>query len=1279
MAADGKADQAVQTLVMAWGANDCGQCMLGREVPEWCPQPGLVASLEKRNVGHVFAGYDVSCAIAGSGMGTERLYAGGSRAGRLLGEDDGETDAADAKSSAVARRVAFDELEASRIVAVSGGRDHLVGITDAGALISWGRSNEFGQLGHGRPGALQSCRPSVVPGLPPLYKVVAVACGEYATFALLASGEVYAWGANDHGQLGLGDTEPRSSPTRLGGATAGLPVRAIAAGQQHTLALSRSGRVYSWGNNRYGRLGLGDAAADKASQCVLSPQLVESVAYAKHVSAGGAHSAVVVHKGLVLTAGDNRCGQLGVPISSLSSRSFFGEVQGTWARIRLVSCGSQHTLCLTEEGQVFGFGCNAEGQLGTGTLSPYEESPVLAKLIHDSQRVLVYSMAVTADHACVLVMSTPERRDQLHRYLSEGSGTAMRTSLRRPATAPLGSDPSRPLTERAYSVGGLSLTAPFTADDDDGPGLHRTDSVAIPHRPLPAKRKNSLPLGCVVEEEPTNADEGAPAVPAEEDAEDGLLHPSLSQGCTSPLTRKQSCIKYKLPDDGSEQGVVLLKQLVQPGVACKAFAALSASDLLSMVRTARESGEWRELSRSLGTVLSRSSVLNASFHFPGLREPRLAVETLYEALALTGPGPESFKEAVIEAAAKGLDDFAASLSSSSPQTKERLRGLIPYLLLPQLRDPSLPQQRRHLIVEKVALFVALLSPEDRQQVLELIVSEVPQAFLLRSALVPAVRNFINERVRTAAARQSLADPALWWGILLMQVLFLANQRLKEDQSCQLNDYGASHATLQHRFLRNEEFHITALNESTIPPESVFGQLVNAFGIGKGAADIPSVNDIVFGSASHMGPDRNLPKKLCVFMTHRNLIPVAFKQKVLQFSNRAQQDLHFQQQMREQPIFLQQQFMAALMTGQAMRPCILITVRRDNIVDDTYAFLRQTEPQALHLPLKVRFLGEEGLDEGGVRREFFQVLIRRLFDKDYGMFVQDPDVHTTWFNLSAPDLPDSDTLYKLCGTVIGLAVYNNEDGIQIHFPLALFKKLKGEAVSLADLEDVKPKVWMSLQQLLNWRPSTDDPNKEFEDLFCLTFAATYDVFGETRTQELKPGGEQIPVNFDTRKEYVDLYVDWLLNSSVEKQFKTLAEGFAQVVDSALWSLLTAEEAHMVVCWEPDLDFQDLRKGSRYNGFSPDEPYIKDFWEVLNDFTMEQRKKFLAFTTGCDRAPLGGLNELHLTVQKNGAEPTNRLPTAHTCFNLLLLPEYESKAKLRSCLLTAIDNSEGFGLQ
>ena len=795
-------------------------------------------------------------------------------------------------------------------------------------------------------------------------------------------------------------------------------------------------------------------------------------------------------------------------------------------------------------------------------------------------------------------------------------------------------------------------------EDEEGDGLSRTVSLPVNGgKKMPSKRRLSDP----------------PMPIAEEDDGSEALHPSLSQGSTA-FGRMNSYVKFRMPVEDSVRSdeVVLLKPLVQPGVASRAFSLLSCGDLLEMARAAATSNQWMEIVRSLSAVLRCPSVLNASFHFQGMPGPHLDCEALHLALeSISETAPVDVHHAVLDAAEAGLRDFTQAHEGS--RTAEQLRGLLIYLMLPQLRNTKFVQSRRHAILSQLAYLVASMLPEERRRLLDLMVNEMPQAFILKKAIVPAVRLFLNERLRMLSSRRSLDDPGLWHGTLLMQLLFLANEKLREDQRHELdlsNDLG----TLKGRFLGDDEFQISSLDDETIPPMVAFQQLMQATDMtGSAKMVLPSPEELVFDKAAVADPITTaLPPRCCVLLMHRNLVPVAFKQKVLQVSNSV-----MQRSLQDQALGPQQ--ILAMLSGQAIRPFVMVEVSRENIVEDTARFLRQADAAALHLPLKVKFTGEEGQDEGGVRREFFQVLIRRLFDETYGMFTHDPDTHATWFSQSIIDSEDTEQLFQVCGTVIGLAVYNNEHGIQIHFPLALFKKLKGEALSLADLQDVNPKVWMSLQQLLAWQATTSNPNQEFEDTFCLSFSASYDYFGEHREIELKPGGREIPVNFDTRQEYVNLYCKWQLETSTERHFRLLAQGFEKVVDSALWSFLTAEEAHLIICTEPVLDAAELRRLAHYEGYDKEDPYIQDFWKILESFDTDQLKKFLSFTTGTDRAPLGGLKDVRLVVQKHGVEPTNRLPTAQTCFNLLLLPRYDNAKKMEQSLLLAIENSEGFGLQ
>jgi ubiquitin-protein ligase E3 A len=119
--------------------------------------------------------------------------------------------------------------------------------------------------------------------------------------------------------------------------------------------------------------------------------------------------------------------------------------------------------------------------------------------------------------------------------------------------------------------------------------------------------------------------------------------------------------------------------------------------------------------------------------------------------------------------------------------------------------------------------------------------------------------------------------------------------------------------------------------------------------------------------------------------------------------------------------------------------------------------------------------------------------------------------------------------------------------------------------------------------------------------------------------------------------------------------------------------------VIVCGQTDLDFHDLQAGCTYqDGYDADSPAVAMFWQVLYEFDNAEKKAFLRFLTGSDRCPVGGLRAVELVVSRNTDEEA-RLPSAHTCFNHLLLPEYKSLEVMRERVRFAMGETEGFGLR
>lgn len=183
--------------------------------------------------------------------------------------------------------------------------------------------------------------------------------------------------------------------------------------------------------------------------------------------------------------------------------------------------------------------------------------------------------------------------------------------------------------------------------------------------------------------------------------------------------------------------------------------------------------------------------------------------------------------------------------------------------------------------------------------------------------------------------------------------------------------------------------------------------------------------------------------------------------------------------------------------------IVFNVTRENIVNDTIRTISEIRnPKDLKKPIKVKFFGEEAEDAGGVRKEFFLLLMKEMLDQKYGMFQEYEESRLIWFASNSFEDPE---MYRLVGTICGLAIYNFII-INLPFPLALYKKLlKNEKVDLSDLKELSPVLGRTMQNILDYE------DEDMEDVFDLTFEISRENYGHVETVPLKPGGEQIRVN------------------------------------------------------------------------------------------------------------------------------------------------------------------------
>lgn len=183
-------------------------------------------------------------------------------------------------------------------------------------------------------------------------------------------------------------------------------------------------------------------------------------------------------------------------------------------------------------------------------------------------------------------------------------------------------------------------------------------------------------------------------------------------------------------------------------------------------------------------------------------------------------------------------------------------------------------------------------------------------------------------------------------------------------------------------------------------------------------------------------------------------------------------------------------------------------------------------------LNIKFRGEEGVDAGGVTREWYQVLSRQIFNPDYALFSPVASDRTTFHpNRTSWVNPEHLLFFKFIGRIIGKAIYDNKL-LDCHFSRAVYKQILGKSVSLKDMETLDLDYYKSLVWMLE---------NDITNIITETFSIDADDYGEQKIIDLKPGGRNIPVSEDNKAEYVKLVVEYRLIESVKDQLNHFLEG------------------------------------------------------------------------------------------------------------------------------------------
>lgn len=395
--------------------------------------------------------------------------------------------------------------------------------------------------------------------------------------------------------------------------------------------------------------------------------------------------------------------------------------------------------------------------------------------------------------------------------------------------------------------------------------------------------------------------------------------------------------------------------------------------------------------------------------------------------------------------------------------------------------------------------------------------------------------------------------------------------------------------------------------------------------------------------------------------------------------------------RQMEVKAREAFFNSILSRKAISQYLVLKVRRDCLVDDSLRSVSEvvgSNQEEIKKGLRIEFVGEEGVDAGGLRKEWFLLLVREIFDPHHGLFLYDEDSRFCYFN---PYCFESSEQFFLVGVLLGLAIYNSTI-LDIALPPFAFKKLLAAApqtsgpqpssarsnyrCTLDDLAEYRPALAKGLRALLEF-------DGDVADTFCYDFVAHVDRYGEAVAVPLCPGGETRPVTNANRREFVDLYVHYMLDTAVTRQFEPFKRGFFTVCGGNALSLFRPEEIELLVRGSDEaLDVASLRAVATYDNWShprPENiPVVRWFWEFFENTDPQAQRKILSFITGSDRIPAMGATSLTIRLACLG-DDASRYPIARTCFNTLGLYRYPTREKLERMLWEAVGNSEGFGLK
>jgi len=364
----------------------------------------------------------------------------------------------------------------------------------------------------------------------------------------------------------------------------------------------------------------------------------------------------------------------------------------------------------------------------------------------------------------------------------------------------------------------------------------------------------------------------------------------------------------------------------------------------------------------------------------------------------------------------------------------------------------------------------------------------------------------------------------------------------------------------------------------------------------------------------------------------------------------------------------------------------MNVRRTFLLGDSVDAVMSLSRKDLRKLWRFEFIGEQGIDAGGLAREWFHLVTEEIFDPDMGLWQSsETNQMCMQINPASEFVEDCLVYYRFLGRCMGKALFDRQL-VTGHMVSFIYKHFCGWPVAFKDLESIDDEYYQNLKQLQSLADSGEDL-----EMLCLDFSTTQEVMGEKRDIDLIENGADIDVTNDNFPEYLEACLKYRLLERVKPQLNELMLGFYDVIPEPLLTVFDFQELELLMCGMPKIDMDDWIENSEYSGeyegIGPDHPTVEWFWEAVSDFDQEMKARLLQFVTGTSGVPSRGFGVLQGNdgnIRKFTIHGVNiavcLYPRAHTCFNRIDLPIYEEKSDLQEKLNIAITMSAtGFDIE